>query len=124
MEAEEALALVADKVDQELLLRNEYLAAENEIMRSKIPGRVLMTNSERKRLAELGHKLGREVLADVAAIAAIVKPETILTWYPTPHRGQVRRNRQPGQGRGPAARRFRGGGARGAPGAREPNVGL
>ncbi len=78
MEAEEALALVSGKVDQELLLRNEYLAAENEIMRSKIPGRVQMTDSERIRLAELGKKLGHKALADVANI---VKPETVLAWY-------------------------------------------
>ena len=32
------MALVAGHVDEELLLRNEYLAAENEILRSKIPG--------------------------------------------------------------------------------------
>ena len=32
MEAVEALALVAGRVDEELLLRNEYLAIENEIL--------------------------------------------------------------------------------------------
>ena len=36
MEAVEALALVAGHVDEELLLRNEYLAAENEILLSKL----------------------------------------------------------------------------------------
>jgi hypothetical protein len=36
MEAVEALALVSGKVEQELLLRNEYLAAENEILKSKL----------------------------------------------------------------------------------------
>ena len=78
MEAIEALALVAGHVDEELLLRNEYLAAENEILLSKLSGRPQLTNSERIRLAKLGKRLGLKALADVAAI---VKPETILTWY-------------------------------------------
>jgi hypothetical protein len=30
------LALVSGRVDQELLLRNEYLAAENEILKSNL----------------------------------------------------------------------------------------
>ena len=78
MEAVEALALVAGHVDEELLLRNEYLAAENEILRSKLSGRPQLANPERIRLAKLGNRLGLKALADVAAI---VKPETILTWY-------------------------------------------
>ncbi len=36
MEAAEAIALVKGHVEHELLLRNEYLAAENEILRSRI----------------------------------------------------------------------------------------
>ncbi len=54
VEAVEALALVAGQVDEELLLRNEYLAAENEILRSKLSGRPQLTNSKRIRLAKLG----------------------------------------------------------------------
>ncbi len=54
MKANEALALVAGHVDEALLKRNEYLAAENEILRSKINGRVRLTNEERIRLAKLG----------------------------------------------------------------------
>jgi hypothetical protein len=78
MEAVEALALVAGHVDEELLLRNEYLAAENEILRSKIRGRVPMTDHERIRLAKLGKRLGRKAPKD---IAAIVTPETVTAWY-------------------------------------------
>ncbi len=78
MEAVEALALVAGHVEEEVLLRNEYLAAENEILRSKLSGRVPLTDSERIRLAKLGQRLGLKALKDVAAI---VKPETILEWH-------------------------------------------
>jgi len=79
VEAVEALALVAGHVDEELLLRNEYLAAENEILLSKLSERrPQLTDSERIRLAKLGKKLGLKALKDVAAI---VKPETVLAWY-------------------------------------------
>jgi transposase InsO family protein len=78
MRAIEALALVSGHVEEELLKRNEYLAAENEILRSKIKGRLRLNDTERIRLAKLGHELGRKALEGVAAI---VKPETILSWF-------------------------------------------
>jgi hypothetical protein len=36
MEPVEALALVSGRADEDLLLRIEYLAAENEILKSKL----------------------------------------------------------------------------------------
>jgi putative transposase len=72
------LAYITGTVDQELLLRNEYLAAENRILRAKIKGRLLLSNSEKTTLAEIAHRLGRKALADVAAA---VKPDTLLHWY-------------------------------------------
>ena len=78
MKAEEVLALVSGRVDEELLLRNEYLAAENEILRSKLKARVPLTDDERIRLATLGKRLGQSALSDVATI---VTPKTILHWY-------------------------------------------
>ena len=72
MEAVEAFALVAGHVDEELLLRNEYLAAENEILLSKLSDRPQLTDSERIRLAKLGKRLGLKALKDVAAIALAV----------------------------------------------------
>jgi hypothetical protein len=78
MEAVHAFALVAGHVDEELLLRNECLAAGNQILRSRLSHRPQLTDSQRIRLAKLGKRLGLKALKDVAAI---VKPETILTWY-------------------------------------------
>ena len=73
------LAYVTGTVNQELLLRNEYLAAENRILRGQIKGRLLLSEGEKaKTLAEIGHRLGRRALEDVAATA---KPDTILGWY-------------------------------------------
>jgi cytochrome P450 len=65
-------------VDQELLLRNEYLAAENRILKAKLKGRVRFSDAERARLGEIGHRLGRKVLGEVATVA---RPDTILAWY-------------------------------------------
>jgi hypothetical protein len=56
------LAYITGTVDQELLLRNEYLAAENRILRVKIKGRLLLSYSEKTTLAEIGRRLGRKAL--------------------------------------------------------------
>ena len=72
------LAYVTGSVDGELLLRNEYLVAENRILRAQIQGRLTLTDAERRTLAQIGKKLGRRVLAEVASI---VRPETILAWH-------------------------------------------
>ena len=42
------LAYVTGTVNQELLLRNEYLAAENRILRGQIKGRLLLSEGEKK----------------------------------------------------------------------------
>jgi hypothetical protein len=72
------LAYVTGTVDQELLARNEYLAVENRIMKAQLKGRLKLSDAERGALGEIGHRLGRKVLADVATIA---RPDTILGWY-------------------------------------------
>ena len=73
------LAYVTGTVDQELLGRNEYLAAENRIMKAQLNGRLKLSDAERGALGEIAHRLGRKVLADIATIA---RPDTILGWYP------------------------------------------
>src|SRR5437899_1745755 len=72
------LAYITGTVDQELLLRNEYLVTENRILRNQIKGRVHLSDGERKTLAVIGQKLGKQGLKDVATI---VKPDTILAWH-------------------------------------------
>src|ERR1700694_392618 len=72
------LAYVTGSVNQELLLRNEYLAAENRILRTKLPRRLRLSNPERITLGEIGKRLGRRALREVACVA---KPDTILAWY-------------------------------------------
>jgi hypothetical protein len=41
------LAYVTGRVDQELPLRNEYLAAENRILKAQIKGRLLLSEEEK-----------------------------------------------------------------------------
>ena len=57
----------------------EYLREENRVLREQLGGRPLrLTDTQRRRLAILGQKLGRRVLSRVAGI---VTPDTILRWY-------------------------------------------
>ncbi len=72
------LAYITGTVDLELLLRNEYLAAENRILKAQLKTPLRLTDAERVTLAEIAHRLGRKVLEDVANAA---KPDTIMGWY-------------------------------------------
>jgi putative transposase len=78
MEWTRILAYITGTVDQELLLRNEYLAAENRILKAKLQGRLRLSDAERVTLGEIGHRLGRKALGEVATTAL---PDTILGWY-------------------------------------------
>jgi len=70
------LAYITGTVDQELLLRNEYLVAENRILKARLNGRLLLSDAERATLGEIGHRLSRKALEDVANAA---RPD--LGWY-------------------------------------------
>jgi len=72
------LAYITGTVDQELLLRNEYLVAENRILKAQLQGRLRLSDAERARLGEIGYRLGRKALEEVATAAL---PDTILAWY-------------------------------------------
>src|SRR5918997_1308287 len=72
------LAYITGLVNQELLLQNEYLAAENRILRAHVPARLRLTDPERSTLEAIGKRLGRKALKDLACVA---KPDTILRWY-------------------------------------------
>jgi putative transposase len=72
------LAFVTGMVDQELLVRIEYLAAENRILKARLKYRLQLSDAERATPGEIGHCLGRKALAEVANVA---RPDTILAWY-------------------------------------------
>ncbi len=72
------LAYVTRAVDQELLGRNEYLATENRILKDRLKGRLMLSDAERATLGEIGHRLGRKVLAQVT----VARPDRIPSWSP------------------------------------------
>jgi len=72
------LAYITGSVNEELLNRNEYIVAENRILRAHIDGRLRLTNPERITLAKLGKKLGRAALENVCTV---VRPATVLGWH-------------------------------------------
>jgi putative transposase len=53
MEWTRILAYITGSVDRELLLRNEYLAAENRILRTKLNRRLQFSDAERATLGEM-----------------------------------------------------------------------
>src|SRR5260370_15687644 len=67
------LAYITGTVDQELLLRNEYLAAENRILRAQVQGRLLLSDSEKATLPEIAYRLGRKAMEGLTVSA---KPAT------------------------------------------------
>ena len=59
----------------------DYLLEENRVLRSAHgPGRLRLTDDQRRRLAVKGKVLGRRRLV---GIAGIITPDTILRWYRT-----------------------------------------
>jgi transposase len=92
MDWKKLLGSITESVDEELRLRNAYLVAENRILRQQIPGRVQLTDSDRKALAEIGQQLGKKALAEIATVA---KPNTILAWHRTCADRQCDRSQPP-----------------------------
>jgi len=66
MDWKHLLAYITGTVDQQLLLRNEYLVTENRMLRDQLKERVRLRDGERKALAELGQRLGKQALKEVA----------------------------------------------------------
>jgi putative transposase len=52
------LGYVTGLVNQQLLLQNEYLTAENRVLRGHLPKRLRLTDPERSTLAEIENGLG------------------------------------------------------------------
>src|ERR1700745_1002716 len=71
-------AYVTGTVAREPLARNDYLAAENRFLKTRLNGRLKLSDAERAMLGKIGHRLGRQALAEVATVA---RPDTILAWY-------------------------------------------
>jgi putative transposase len=71
------LAYITGSVNEDLLRRIEYLLEENRVLRNQIQKRILLTDHERRTLADKAIALGK-LMADTVTI---VKPETLLKWH-------------------------------------------
>lgn len=70
------LLLIAGSTQKQLAAQIQYLKAENEVLRARLPGQVKTTAQERTRLVKFGEKLGDAI----QEIVTIVKPSTLLRW--------------------------------------------
>jgi putative transposase len=70
------LLVIAGATHNELARQLKYLKVENQILRSKLPGRITITPQERHRLVKFAQKLGKAL----HQLATIVKPGTLLRW--------------------------------------------
>ena len=71
------LSYISRSVDEEWLLRNEYLVAENRVLRNQAQGHFRVTGGERRSLAEFGKRFGKQAFDEVVSI---VNPDTSLGW--------------------------------------------
>jgi putative transposase len=88
------LLFLSAATDKELARMVEFLKAENQILRSRLPRRVAVTPQERNRLVRLGRKLG----AKVKALISIVSYRTFTCWLQCDRRrvaAPARRGRPP-----------------------------
>src|SRR5258708_39856816 len=73
------LAAMTGWLDRQERQAIAYLMEENRVLRRQLgPQRLRFTDADRRRLAIRGHRLGRQVLHQ---IATIVTPDTILRWH-------------------------------------------
>jgi putative transposase len=73
------LLILADWINHRQQEVNEYLRAENDVLREKHgKKRILLNDDQRRRLVVKGKILGRKMLERVATI---VTPDTILRWH-------------------------------------------
>lgn len=71
-----ALAGWMNRHQQEVI---EFLREENRVLREKLgPGRIILNDSQRRRLAMAAAKLGRNLLSK---FATLFQPDTLLKWY-------------------------------------------
>jgi transposase InsO family protein len=73
------LAVLTGWLDRQEHQAVAYLMEENRVLRRQLRGqRLQFTDNDRRRLAVRGHRLGRQVLRQ---IASVVTPDTILRWH-------------------------------------------
>lgn len=89
------LLILAGATQRELARYVRYLKTENEILRSKLPARIVVTPRERNRLIRFAAKLGR----GLNELVTIVHPDTLRRWIREERKGRMppptKRGRRP-----------------------------
>ncbi len=70
------MLVIAGSTNKELARQVSYLKAENQILRSRLPGRISLTDREKSRLVRFAKNLG----SALNELATIVHPSTIRRW--------------------------------------------
>lgn len=91
------LKVLAYASHRELATQIQYLKAENEILRSKLPKQVHVTPAERARLVKLGLKVG----SAIRELITIVSPRTFTRWASGNKSARTKSTRKPGRPRTP-----------------------
>jgi putative transposase len=91
------LLLIARLTDRELAAVVQYLKAENDVLRSKLPKVVKVTPQERQRLVKFGRPLG----SAIRHLITIVSPRTFMRWLNAPPVIHRAKSRRPGRPRTP-----------------------
>ena len=78
------LLILVGATQKELARQVRYLTVENQMLRSKLPYRVNISNQERNRLVRFGSKLGRAL----GQLVTIVHPDTLRRWIREDRRGK------------------------------------
>jgi putative transposase len=89
------MLVIAKSTDKELARQVSYLKAENQILRSRLPSRVMLTQREKNRLVRFAKNLG-SALND---LATIVHPATIRRWMREQSGKKTKQPKQPKRGR-------------------------
>jgi putative transposase len=70
------MLVIARSTEKELVRQVSYLKAENQILRSRLPDKISLTEREKNRLVRFAKKLG----SALNELATIVHPRTIRRW--------------------------------------------
>jgi putative transposase len=78
------LLLLAGATQKELARHVRYLTVENQLLRSRLPRRLTLTDQERNRLVRFGSKLG----SALDRLVSIVHPGTLRRWIREDRKGK------------------------------------
>lgn len=94
--------VLAGSTNQELRRQIQFLKAENQLLKSRVRGRIRTTATERARLLKLGRPLGKSI----RDVITIVSPRTFAKWV-SGEREATYKRKEKGPGRPQTAEAIR-----------------